>query len=58
MATKTPSKGTAVNNYSGAGPVNNTGASQPAVGGSIKTTTMKPTATFAGHGQVNPGSKR
>lgn len=53
-----PSGISGVNNYSASEPRTNTSAQSSNLGAPIKTTVMPAQATFAGHGQVNPGSKK
>ena len=59
MATKpSPNRASGVNNTAGSGPRPNIGAPQPASGGRITTPRVPAAATYAGHRQVNPGSKK
>ena len=58
MATKVPGGLTGINNYATSEPRVNTSAQSNNLGAPIKTTVMPAQATFAGHGQVNPGSKK
>lgn len=57
MATKLP-KISGANNYGAQSPIKDIGQIAQGNGGVIKTTRVPASATYAGHGQVNPGSSK